>query len=197
MKEIWESRYADDEFVYGTEPNGFFKEFIDANVPCKILLAAEGEGRNAVYAALKGWEVVAFDQSEQARKKALKLAEINQVTINYIVSDIFDFDYPIENFDVIGLIYLHLPSEIKKSALNKLFSFIKPEGKVVMEVFHKDQLKNTSGGPKVEDLLYNLEELEDIFIHFNFLKFEKQRILLDEGKLHQGYAEVIRIEAIK
>jgi ubiquinone/menaquinone biosynthesis C-methylase UbiE len=197
MKEIWESRYAEDEYIYGTEPNRFFKEFIDANSPCKILLPAEGEGRNAVYAALKGWEVVAFDQSEQARIKALKLAEKNHVTIDYTVKDIFDFNYPEESFDAIGLIYLHLPSEIKKPALNKLFSFLKPEGKVIMEVFHKEQLKNTSGGPKIEDLLYDIEELEDIFLQFNFSKFEKYNILLDEGKLHQGNAEVIRIEAMK
>jgi hypothetical protein len=70
----WNERYGADEYVYGKEPNGFLKEFIDNHPPGKILLPAEGEGRNAVYAASKGWEVTAFDFSEEGKKKALKLA---------------------------------------------------------------------------------------------------------------------------
>ena len=72
MKDFWNQRYAADEYAYGTAPNAFFKAVLDPLPPGRILLPAEGEGRNAVYAAKLGWEVVAFDQSEGGQKKAMK-----------------------------------------------------------------------------------------------------------------------------
>ncbi|HEY0354603.1 MAG TPA: hypothetical protein VGC29_00285, partial [Flavisolibacter sp.] len=81
--QFWNKRYADNNWVYGVQPNRFFKQFIDSHKPGRILLPAEGEGRNAVYAAKKGWTVDAFDFSVVARQKALQLAENNNVHINY------------------------------------------------------------------------------------------------------------------
>lgn len=79
----WDIRYANAQYVYGTEPNQFFKHNIDMLLPGKILLPAEGEGRNAVYAAQQGWMVDAMDSSIQARHKALYLAEKKNVSITY------------------------------------------------------------------------------------------------------------------
>jgi Tellurite resistance protein TehB len=76
MKDFWNTRYKEESYAYGIEPNAFFKENIDKLVPGKILLPAEGEGRNAVYAARKGWEVTAFDFSDEAKIKTLKLAQL-------------------------------------------------------------------------------------------------------------------------
>ena len=61
MKEFWNERYSQEAYAYGTEPNAFFKSRIDQLSPGKLLLPAEGEGRNAVYAATKGFEVSAYD----------------------------------------------------------------------------------------------------------------------------------------
>jgi hypothetical protein len=82
-KEFWNQRYSEKEYSYGIEPNQFFKEQITPFKVGTILLPAEGEGRNAVYAAKLGWEVVAFDISEEGKKKALQLATLNNVSIDY------------------------------------------------------------------------------------------------------------------
>ena len=74
MKEMWNQRYAEHELVYGEAPNTFLKAFIDREEPGSILLPAEGEGRNAVYAASMGWEVFAMDFSTVAQEKALRRA---------------------------------------------------------------------------------------------------------------------------
>ena len=74
MKEFWEIRYAEKQYAYGENPNVYFKEQLDKLKPGKILLPAEGEGRNAVYAAKQGWEVMAFDLSSEGKNKAEKLA---------------------------------------------------------------------------------------------------------------------------
>ena len=80
--EFWDMRYGDKDYAYGTEPNVYFKSFIDSNSSGKMLLPGEGEGRNAVYAAINGWDVYAVDQSQAGMEKAKKLAELNDVTID-------------------------------------------------------------------------------------------------------------------
>ena len=107
MKDVWNSRYKEPEFIYGIEPNNYLKDFIEHSVKGNILLPADGEGRNSVFAAKKGWQVDAFDYSHSAQTKALKLAKENKVFINYSVADIQDFT-PNNSYDLIALIYLHL-----------------------------------------------------------------------------------------
>ncbi len=81
--DFWNERYAEDKYAYGIEPNDFVKQELQKLKPGKILFPAEGEGRNAVYAAQLGFDVYAFDPSEEGRRKALKLARENNVNINY------------------------------------------------------------------------------------------------------------------
>ena len=75
MKQFWDERYGDDEYAYGTKPNTWFAEQLARMAQGRLLLPAEGEGRNAVYAAKLGWEVTAFDISAAGRDKAMRLAE--------------------------------------------------------------------------------------------------------------------------
>ena len=101
---FWNERYVSKEYVYGKEPNTFFKDFINQKlrVPGKLLLPAEGEGRNAVFAALNGYQVTAFDFSTDAKNKAQLLASEQNVSIEYLTSDISSFDFTPETFDVAG-----------------------------------------------------------------------------------------------
>ena len=113
MKEFWDDRYSKEDYAYGTSPNLFFKEVIDKyNVKGKIIFAAEGEGRNAVYAAQKGLQVFAFDISQEAKKKALRLAKEKAVEIHYEVGNFFDLKMVKESYDGAALIYAHLPQNI-------------------------------------------------------------------------------------
>jgi len=91
--EFWDERYSSIEFVYGTEPNIFFKDELDKLKTGNILLLGEGEGRNAVYAAAQGWKVDAVDFSTIAKEKALKLANENNVKINYDVASLADYTF--------------------------------------------------------------------------------------------------------
>jgi 2-polyprenyl-3-methyl-5-hydroxy-6-metoxy-1,4-benzoquinol methylase len=87
MKEFWDKRYAETGFAYGALPNEFLKEQLQNFSAGKILFVCEGEGRNAVYAAKQNWNVEAFDLSAEGKKKALQLAEQNNVAINYQVQE--------------------------------------------------------------------------------------------------------------
>lgn len=197
MKQFWNNRYAENEFAYGKEPNQFLKENIHLLPKRKILFVAEGEGRNAVFAAKNGFEVSAFDYSELGQKKALLLASENEVEISYLVSDVLELPYNENSFDAIVLIYAHFPSEIRKEAHLKLISLLKPKGKILFEAFSKEQINYTSGGPKDRNLLFSEEEVKDELsgIRFDFLTTEI--IKLNEGPNHQGEGSVIRFTGTK
>ena len=104
MNQFWNGRYSVNEYVYGTEPNAFFKEQLEKLAPGKILLPGEGEGRNAVFAAKSGWEATAFDSSTEGKRKAENLAQKNNVNIDYKIFDYESAEFNPEEFDAIGLI---------------------------------------------------------------------------------------------
>jgi len=194
---IWDERYNQNDYIYGTNPNEFFREELQKIPPGIIFLPAEGEGRNAVYAALQKWEVHALDSSIEGQKKAFRLADRNNVQINYAVADLTDFNLPEEKFDVIALIYTHLPETIRKSIHTKLIRSLKVGGTIILEAFSTEQLQYTSGGPKTLELLYTPEIIEEDFKSLQFIKFENKMTTLSEGEYHKGKAHVIRLVAKK
>ena len=197
MKEIWENRYTQSDYVYGTGPNEWFRQFIDGQKPGKILMAAEGEGRNAVYAAQKGWQVSAFDLTEAGPRKAASLALQAGVTIDYITADAQEVNYPANHFDALGIIFFHLPDSVRRHIFNRLSGFVRPGGFIVLECFSKKHFGNTRSGPKTIDLLYEPAAIRDDFADLEMVVFEEARYTIDEGALHQGPAEVIRLIALK
>src|SRR5438045_8268388 len=101
----WNERYSKDEFAFGESPNNYLKEQLEKLDVGTILFPAEGEGRNAVFAAKLGWTVSAFDISEEGKNKAFRLAEANEVTIDYQLGELQTLNYDPEQFDVIASIY--------------------------------------------------------------------------------------------
>lgn len=197
MKETWNNRYSENEFVYGTDANIFLKEELKKLPKGKILLLGEGEGRNAVFAATLGWEVDAVDYSEAGKRKAELLASKNNVTINYVVADILEYPLQNESYDAAALIFIHVNEETKSLLHQKVIDALKSKGKIIIEAFEKEQLKFSSGGPKDAELLYDLQSITEDFIDFEFEKLSKEIIELNEGKLHQGKAAVVRFVGIK
>ena len=188
---FWNERYASEAYAYGILPNSFFKKQLDQLKPGKILLPAEGEGRNAVYAATQSWKALAFDISDSGRKKSLDLADKHQVNIEYLVSDVMNFQTE-NQVDVLALIYTHFPPNIRKEAHQHLLKFLKPGGTIIFEGFAKEQIENTSGGPQNIDMLYSIDEIKKEFQDLQFTLLETKSIDLQEGEFHQGKAEVIR-----
>lgn len=133
MKDFWNERFAQKEFIYGTAPNDFFRQEIDRLEPGSLLLPAEGEGRNAVYAAQKGWQVFAFDYAEAARQKALQLAARQAVPIQYVVASYEEIELPAASFDALALIYAH--TDGWQSIYPRLFRALRPGGTLIVELF--------------------------------------------------------------
>ncbi|MEO8415273.1 MAG: class I SAM-dependent methyltransferase [Ginsengibacter sp.] len=201
MKDIpadkWNDRYRKDEFAYGEQPNNYLKEQLQKLHVGTILFPAEGEGRNAVYAAKLGWTVSAFDISGEGKNKALRLAETNNVKIDYQVGELDTLNYTAEQFDVMALIYAHFPANIKSSLHKKLDKYLRKDGVIIFEAFSKKHLdyvlKNEKvGGPKDIATLFSIDEIKSDFANYDFEELIETEIELSEGLFHNGQGSVIR-----
>ena len=198
----WNHRYSAEEYAYGTSPNEFLKSRLPRYPAGKILFPAEGEGRNAVFAATLGWDTHAFDISAEGRTKALKLAAENKVTIHYLTGSPDDLPYSENEFDAIALIYAHFPGAIKSACHRKLNTLLKSGGVVIFEAFSKSHLEYVMkderiGGPKDLATLFSTEEIADDFKGFSIIELAETEIELHEGLYHNGKGSVIRFVGIK
>jgi SAM-dependent methyltransferase len=197
MSQKWNERYIDQEFAYGKDPNMFFKEWLPQFEPGSILMPADGEGRNGVFAARLGWKVTSFDLSMEGQSKALLLAKENDVALGYIVGDLEQLRFEKEAFDAIGLVYAHFSAEMKSVFHKKLNNYLKPGGIIIFEAFSKRQihfkkLNPKVGGPEDIDMLYSKAEIMVDFDNYEVLMLEEEEIVLNEGKYHIGKGSVIR-----
>lgn len=198
MKEMWNERYSREEYAYGEEPNAFFRSCLDRiATPGRILLPAEGEGRNAVYAARQGWEIEAFDISEAGREKALRLADRHGVHMEYQVAGYETARIETGAYDAVALIFAHIHESKRRSAHQRLASCLAPGGQMILEAYSKEQLRYGTGGPPGEALLYAVDELREDFAGLQVLQLEKTEAEIHEGRYHHGLASVIRLVALR
>lgn len=198
MIEFWNERYSAESYAYGTEPNEFFKTALtEYNLKGKILFPAEGEGRNAVYAAEQGIEAYAFDTSSEGKKKAFDLALKKNVELNYQTGALEDLFFENNFFDAVVLIYAHFPPNRRANIHEELAKLVKPNGLVILEGFSVNNLsyrdENPSiGGPDKKELLYTMDLIREDFKDFEVLQLEEVETELNEGMYHQGKGSVVR-----
>ena len=197
MEEFWNERYSSTDFAYGEAPNAFFKEHLDSMKPGSLLLPADGEGRNAVYAATRGWTPFSSDISAEGKKKAEALGRRFGVALDYRVGDFGKLKYPGQSFDAAGLIYAHFSPDKKAPYHQKVHELLRPGGLVILEGFSKNHLafnrQNPKvGGPRDVALLLSTEEISGYFPGYEYLLLEEVEIELREGAFHQGRASVVR-----
>lgn len=193
----WDDRYSKEGFAYGDQPNDYLKEQLNKLTAGKILFPAEGEGRNAVFAAKLGWKVSAFDISEEGKKKALQFAQASNVSIDYQVGELQKLNYSPNQFDAIALVYAHFPAEIKSLYHKMLTNFLRKGGAIIFKAFSKKHVDYISrdekmGGPRDSASLFSIEEIKSDFANCEFIELEEKEIELREGAFHQGLGSVIR-----
>ena len=193
---MWNERYSAAEYVFGTEPNDFLKEqFTHIPTGGRVLCLAEGEGRNAVFLAEQGYQVMAMDLSDVGLNKALKLASERGVVITTQVADLADYQFGEEQWDGIVAIWAHMPEVVRQRIHAQIASALKSNGVFIVEAYTEQQLTmNAVGGPpssqkerfgSLKALQTELVELEEM------IGVEKQRIV-SEGKRHQGLSAVVQ-----
>lgn len=195
----WDERYSQKGYAYGTEPNQFLVEQVNAlnlAAPLNILSLGEGEGRNAVYLATQGHHVHAVDGSAVGLEKAKKLAEQHHVSLVTQVADLTHFSIE-QPCDGVVMIFCHLPSTVRHAIHQKIMEALVPGGVLIYQAYSTRQLNYQTGGPREVDLLVNLNELEESFSDMRVLHACMHDKEIYEGKYHTGLAAVTEFVARK
>ena len=193
---FWNSRYASDDYLYGTEPNTFLVEhFGDLKGP--VLSLSEGEGRNAVFLASRGLEVIGTDISTVALEKAKKLAQLRGVEIKTVVADLASFE-PEENYyGSVVSIFAHLPSKVRQRLYPLIERSLKPGGSLLLEAYSENQLSRETGGPKDVDMLMTVDKLRREFPNLEPIILREGERSIAEGGAHSGMGSVVQFIAKK
>ena len=193
---MWNQRFASSEFVYGTEPNSFLAQHANVLVG-PVLSIAEGEGRNAVFLASLGLDVLGVDGSEVGLAKAHALAASRGVTIRTEVANLATYEPPENAFASVVSISAHLPSAVRKRLHRLVERSLKPGGVILLEAYTAAQLARDTGGPKDPDMLMSRAALEEEFPNCEpIISREVEREVV-EGAFHTGLACVVQFIARK
>ena len=193
----WDSRYGQDGFYYGTEPNDFLVEQ-SRRIPAggRVLCLAEGEGRNAVYLAGQGFRVLAVDGSKVGLEKAKKLASDRGVEIETVLADLSEFDFEREAYDAVVSIWCHLPPALRTTIHARSIEALKTGGVLILEAYRPKQLEYKTGGPPVPELMMTREILAQDFTALTSLVLEEKDRMIHEGRGHEGLSAVVQFVGV-
>jgi SAM-dependent methyltransferase len=197
--ERWQGRYSVAEYIFGKEPNYFLakcKSLLPASG--RVLMIADGEGRNGVWLAQQGLDVLSLDFSPAGQEKAKVLARENKVNLSFELADVHQWTYPHEQFDVVVEIFTQFsdPAQraIKWAGMRKA---LKKNGLLIIQGYTPKQLDYGTGGPKELDHLYTRPMLEEAFAGFHSMVFTEEELEMHEGTSHGGMSAVIGMTAYK
>ena len=196
---MWDERFQQPGYFYGTEPSAFLKREAQHLRPGrKALSIADGEGRNSVFMAEKGMEVTAMDGSKVAVEKAKKLAEERGVEVDYRVGDITSWDWQADAYDVVaGIFFQFLNPEERKEVFEGLRRSLRKGGVLLLHGYRPDQVDYGTGGPPNRENMYTETLLWEEFASLEVLRLEAYDAEIHEGQGHNGMSALIDLVARK
>jgi SAM-dependent methyltransferase len=191
--ERWERRFSVPDYVFGTEPNAFLKSQAAALPKSGAALAvADGEGRNGVWLAERGLDVLSIDWSPTALGKAQALAGRRGVRVRTAKVDVVQWQWPVAEFDVVAAIFFQfLNPEERRRVFAGMRNALKPGGLLLIEGYRPEQLNYKTGGPSLVENLYTRALLETEFGGFSEIKIIEHDSMTSEGSGHVGMAALI------
>src|SRR5262249_22900825 len=163
--ERWESRFSAPGYLFGTAPNAFLaSQAHRLEAGQKALTLADGEGRNGVWLAEQGLDVLAVDFSPTALQKARALAAERGVTLRAIEADLAQWSWPTDAFDVIAAIFIQFAGpDVRSKIFAGIKQALKPGGWLLMQGYRPEQLTYRTGGPGQVENLYTRAILQEAF----------------------------------
>lgn len=193
----WDSRYAEQEYIFGTEPNVFLAAQSHRIPPGPVLSLGDGEGRNGVHLATLGYQVTAVDASSVGLAKSLRLAESRGVPIRTVHADLADFVIAEGVWSGIVCIFCHLSPALRARVHAASVRGLRPGGVFIVEAYTPDHLLVGTGGPRDPDLLVRCDDLVRELAGLEMAHCEELRRPRREGSRHTGEAAVVQAVAVK
>jgi SAM-dependent methyltransferase len=205
----WDTRFAGDDYVFGTEPNAFLTRAAHRiSAGGRVLVVADGEGRNGVWLASQRLAVHATEGSPAAIAKSVRLAAERDVPVAASASDLLpgaivhervdllDWAWPIGEYDAVVAIFIQFARPDEREFLFAgMAGALKPGGVLLLEGYHQRQLQYATGGPRVLDQLYDQELLLSSFPRLDIDSIADYDVSIDEGPGHRGTSAVIDLIA--
>jgi len=191
--ERWEARFKEPGYHFGTEPNAFLKSKADLLKPGeKALSIADGEGRNGVFLAEQGLDVLAMDFSPTALAKSQALARQRGVTIRTEQADLDTWRWPAGAIDVVVAIFFQFCAPpLRTRVFDSITRALKPGGLLLMEGYTPKQRQYKTGGPSEVENLYTRKLLEQSFADFSSVEIREYDSEIHEGPGHGGMSALI------
>lgn len=195
----WETRYGTPDYAFGKAPNYFLascKRLLPAHG--KALAVADGEGRNGVWLAEQGLDVVSLDFSPSGQAKVTALAKERGVTLSIVRGDVHAWAYPEAAFDVVCEVFTQFSTpEERARKWAGMKTTLKPGGLLILIGYTPKQLEYGTGGPKEIEKLYTRPMLLEAFGGFRDLTIAEEELDMHEGASHAGLSAVIHLTAWK
>src|SRR5262245_5691307 len=191
--ERWESRFAASNYHFGTAPNAFLKSQAHRlRASQKALALADGEGRNGVWLAERGLDVLSLDFSSNALKKARALAAARGVSLRIELADLSLWEWPNAEFDANVAIFIQFAAPpFREKIFAGIKRALKPGGLLLMQGYRPEQLNYRTGGPSQVENLYTRALLEAAFGDFASVEIREHDSVVDEGAGHAGMSALI------
>ena len=195
----WDDRYASEDYFFGTEPNEFLvsqRLLLKPDMSC--LAVADGEGRNGVWLAEQGLDVLSIDAAAAAQDKARRLAEARGVSLRLELADLSAWVFPAAAFDVVAAIFIQFAGpDLRARLFAGMKQALRPGGLLLLEGYRPEQLGYGTGGPPLIENLYTEAMLRDAFGDLEILELSAYDAVIEEGTAHRGMSALIDLVARK
>ena len=194
---VWNERYSGEEYHFGTEPNAFLSQQQNRLKPgMRCLAIADGEGRNGVWLAEQGLQVLSVDSSPVAVAKARALAALRKVTMDVELADLTRWDWGGEKYDVVVAIFIQFaPPGLREQMFSHIKSCLKPGGLLMLQGYTPRQLDYRTGGPSQVENLYTEALLREAFSDMEIVHLAEHDSVIHEGAGHDGMSALIDMVA--
>lgn len=195
----WDERYAGEAFLFGEKPNAFLaSEGLRLPPGAAVLALADGEGRNGVWLAEQGMDVLSVDASRVAQEKARSLARRRGAQLRFECADLASWNFPPEQFDAVAAIFIQFAGpELRRQLFHGMKTTLKAGGFVLLQGYGPRQLEYRTGGPPNLKNLYTEAMLRDAFGDFEIIALRSYDAVIDEGAGHSGMSALVDLVARK
>jgi len=199
MTSMWDERYAQEGYLFGTEPNEFLvsqRHLLKPGMSC--LAVADGEGRNGVWLAQQGLHVLSVEASAVALDKARNLAQQRGVAIDFEQADLALWQWGEHRFDAVAAIFIQFaPPALRDQMFAGIKRCLKPGGLLLLQGYTPRQLEYKTGGPPLAENMYTEALLRRAFGDMEILHLREHDDHIGEGTAHSGMSALIDMVARK
>lgn len=195
----WNERFSSKDYLFGTAPNAFLARQRHRLRPGQTALAiADGEGRNGVWLAEQGLDVLSIDFSPVALQKARDLAVSRGVNLRTQQVDLEDWAWEPERFDVVAAIFIQFARpDLRAAIFQGIKRTLTPGGVLLLQGYRPEQLRYGTGGPPHAENMYTAAMLRTAFAGFEILHLEEHDSVISEGRGHHGMSALVDLVARK